>query len=145
MQFYVDGSPYGSPVTLNDDGEALIQDANLPAGHTRLPLLSCRRRQLQNQLFADRRDSGGPVNCDGRLTPPRPTRITAVVRSRNGLLSITVAFNEALDPGSAVELGLYSVFGGVQSGTTIYSKSLGIKTITYHRKGDSVTIKLAAP
>jgi hypothetical protein len=32
VQFYVDGSPYGSPVTLNDDGAALIQDANLPAG-----------------------------------------------------------------------------------------------------------------
>ena len=32
VQFYVDGTPYGDPVPLNEDGAATVTDSDLPAG-----------------------------------------------------------------------------------------------------------------
>jgi hypothetical protein len=147
VQFYVDGSPYGSPVILNADGAALIRDADLPTGSHRITADFL----PANGNFSASSSPTAAIQVVQSIvkfgsTPPRPTRITGVDRTRKGLLSITVAFNEALDPGSAVEPGLFSVFGGVHKrGKTIYSRNLGIKTVSYDSEVESVTIKLARP
>jgi len=62
------------------------------------------------------------------------------------LSSIALGFNEALNPGSASNAGLYSVLGAVKKrGKTVYSKNLGIKSVSYNANAGSVTINLAKP
>ncbi len=45
---------------------------------------------------------------------PQATGIVSVTHSRKGITSITIGFNEALEPGSADNRGLYSVLEGVK-------------------------------
>jgi hypothetical protein len=79
-------------------------------------------------------------------TPPQPTGIAGLGRSKKGLTSISLAFNEALESGSASNVDLYSVLGAVKKkGKTVYNKKLHIKSVSYNAKADSVTIKLAKP
>jgi hypothetical protein len=79
-------------------------------------------------------------------TAPAATGIIAVGQSRKGLTSITIAFNEALAPGSASETALYSVLGAVKKrGKTAYTKHVAVKSVTYNNSTRSVTITLAKP
>ena len=79
-------------------------------------------------------------------TPPHATGIAGVSRSNKGLISISVAFDEALAPGSASNLNLYTVDVGVKKrGKTIYSKNVGIRNISYDGNAHTVTINLAKP
>jgi hypothetical protein len=79
-------------------------------------------------------------------TPPHATGIVGVTHSRRGLTAIAVAFDEALDPGSAVNLSLYSVLGAVKShGKTVFSKGIAIRGVNYDSNAHTVTINLARP
>jgi hypothetical protein len=61
------------------------------------------------------------------------------------LTSITIGFNEALDPASVENPNLYSAFGGVKHRRkTVYTKPVRIRGISYN--GSSrLTINLAKP
>jgi hypothetical protein len=78
--------------------------------------------------------------------PPQATGIAGVGRSHKGLISISVAFDEALDPGSAGNPNLYTVHGGVKKrGKTIYSKNVAIRNISYDGNAHTVTLNLIRP
>jgi hypothetical protein len=70
----------------------------------------------------------------------------APVKSKKGLTSFTVSFNEPLNASSASNLGLYHVFGGVKKrGKLVFSKALAIKSASSSGGGSTVTINLAKP
>jgi hypothetical protein len=78
--------------------------------------------------------------------PPHATAIVHTARSRKGLTAITVAFDEALDPSSTGNKGLYGVFGPVKKRTmTVYSKPIAINAVNYDSNAHTVTINLARP
>ncbi len=78
-------------------------------------------------------------------TPPQITGIVSISRTKKGLTSITVGFNEALVRSSLVNLSLYSVHGAVtKHHKTVYTKGVAIKGISFD--GNShVTINLTRP
>jgi hypothetical protein len=87
------------------------------------------------------------INVIALPPPPSPhvTGVVSVTRSKKGLTSITVGFNEALLAESVILPSHYSVFGAAKKrGKTVYTKGLGKWTISFdgHTK---VTIKLAKP
>ena len=62
------------------------------------------------------------------------------------MTAITVAFDEALNSGSAGNLELYSVFLSVEKHRkAVYSKPLRIKDVSYNGSARTVTINLAKP
>ncbi len=90
------------------------------------------------------------INVNTSIVSPPPsaphiTGIVSVTRTRKGLTSITVGFDEPLLAGSVTELAHYSVFGAAKKhGKTVYTKGVGKWTISFD--GNSkVTIKLAKP
>ncbi len=61
------------------------------------------------------------------------------------MTSITLSFNEALDPGSASNTSLYRVLGAVKKrGKTAYRMAVAIKSVVYDNN-KTVTIHLAKP
>ena len=80
------------------------------------------------------------------LTPPHAIAIVGVGRSRKGLTSITIGFDEALNPGSVGNLALYSVLGAVKKRKKlVYSKGVVIRSASYDPSARTVTINLAKP
>jgi hypothetical protein len=80
------------------------------------------------------------------LTPPHVTGVVGVGHSRKGLTSIAVAIDEALNPDSAGNPGLYLVLGAAKKHKeTVHSKAVGIRSVSYDSKAHSVTINLAKP
>ena len=73
------------------------------------------------------------------------TGIVSLTRTKKGLTSITVGFDEALVRESVINLSLYSLLGAVtKHHKTLYTKGVGIKGISFD--GTSrVTINLAKP
>jgi hypothetical protein len=77
--------------------------------------------------------------------PPHVTGNVSVTRTKKGLTSITVGFDEALNPGSVANRALYSVLGAVKKHRkTVYSKGVRIKGISFDGN-TRVTINLAKP
>ena len=75
---------------------------------------------------------------------PQATGIVSVTHSRKGITSITIGFNEALEPGSADNRGLYSVLEGVKKRKkTVFNKADTIKSISYDGNNHTVAIKFA--
>ena len=82
--------------------------------------------------------------------PARPgahaTGIVGANHTRKGLVSITAAFDEALNPRFLNSLSLFSVLGGVRKhGKTIFSKSVLVNGFHYDDTAHTVTITLAKP
>jgi hypothetical protein len=78
--------------------------------------------------------------------PPRVTQIAGTGHTTKGLTTITVSFNEALNPGSADNPSLYIVDAGVtKRGKTVYTKKLAVRSPGYNAKTHTVTITLAKP
>ena len=81
--------------------------------------------------------------------PPRPPHATGIVganHTRKGLISITAAFDEALNPKFLNSLSLFSVLGGVRKhGKTVFSKSVLVNGFHYDDTAHTVTITLAKP
>ena len=66
--------------------------------------------------------------------------------TRKGLVSITAAFDEALNPEFLNSLSLFSVLGGVKKhGKTVFSKSVLVNGFHYDDTAHTVTITLAKP
>ena len=62
------------------------------------------------------------------------------------MTSITIGFNEALDPISATNQSLYALHSGVKKhGRTVFSKVVGIRGVTYDSIHNTLTINLAKP
>jgi hypothetical protein len=79
-------------------------------------------------------------------TVPQATGIVSVKHSKKGVTIITVAFNEALDLGSADSASLYTVLEGVKKRKkTVYSKPVAIRNVSYDSQDHTVAIKLAKP
>jgi hypothetical protein len=79
-------------------------------------------------------------------TPPHPLGTPTANHSGKGLTAISIAFNEALEPSSASNVGMYSILGGVRKkGKTVYTRGIGIKSVMYNPSSISVTISLAKP
>jgi hypothetical protein len=58
--------------------------------------------------------------------------------------SITLTFNEALDPASGTNTALYRILGAVKKhGKSFFSKAMKIKSVSYSAGGQSVTINLS--
>jgi hypothetical protein len=77
--------------------------------------------------------------------PPHATGVVGVGRSKKGLISVTIGFNEALDRSSVENARLYSVLGAVtKRRKTIYNKPVGIQSIGFNGNSN-VTINLAKP
>src|SRR5262249_4454309 len=78
--------------------------------------------------------------------PPRATGIVGASHTKKGLISITVAFDQALDPAKLNNRRLYSVLGGVtQQGKSIHGKGVRIRAVHYDDTAHAVTINLARP
>jgi hypothetical protein len=78
--------------------------------------------------------------------PPRVTRVVAVAHSRKAITSITVRFDEALDPASARKGRYYGLAAGVETGQTIaFSKRVKIVGVSYDRAAHAVRLRLAVP
>jgi hypothetical protein len=81
-----------------------------------------------------------------RRSNPRFWGLVQVQHARKKVASVTIAFNEAMVPGSVSSSALYSVLGGVpKRGRVVFSKRLKIRTIRYDRAGHTVSISLANP
>jgi Ca2+-binding RTX toxin-like protein len=79
-------------------------------------------------------------------SPPHATGVIAANHNRKGLISITVAFDEALNPELVNNPGLYSVRGGVKAhGKTVHGKTVRIRAVNYDDTAHTVTINLARP
>jgi hypothetical protein len=79
-------------------------------------------------------------------SPPAPTGIIGVVRSRKGLTAITVGFDAALNPGSAMNPAFYGVLAPVKKHRkTVYSKTVPIRSASLGGNGQTVTINLGKP
>ena len=84
----------------------------------------------------------------GRLdpTPPRVTGVVAVAHSRKAITSIILSFDEALDPGTAESGGFFSLASGAKRGhTTVFSKGVKIRSVSYDGTAYTVRLKLARP
>ena len=69
-----------------------------------------------------------------------------LVQSKQGVKSISVAFNESLNSASASTRGFYHVFAAVKKKhKTVYTQAVKIKSVVYNTAADSVTINLAKP
>jgi hypothetical protein len=71
--------------------------------------------------------------------------ISGVTQSSKGLTSITIAFNEALNAGSAKKTRLYGLLGEGNGGPLANSRHPTIKSAKYDSNTLSVTLKLARP
>jgi hypothetical protein len=79
-------------------------------------------------------------------SPPHATGIVGANHTKKGVISITVAFDEALNPELLNNPGLYSVRGGVKKqGKTVHGKSVLIRAVNYDDTAHTVTIHLARP
>jgi hypothetical protein len=62
------------------------------------------------------------------------------------LVSITLHFSEALNPVSATAVRQYKLRGGVASrGRVVYTRNVGIRSVSYNAVNPSVTILLTRP
>jgi hypothetical protein len=83
-------------------------------------------------------------------TPPRVAQIVVAGRSRQGLASFAVIFNESLTEGSATNASLYRVFEGVKRTVkkhkvTVFTRSVAIRNLSQSASGNTVTISLIKP
>jgi hypothetical protein len=79
-------------------------------------------------------------------TPPQPAQLAAVGQSKKGLAWVSLAFSDALNPGSATNPSQYVVYGAVKKrGKAVYSKPLPIRSVTYNAAMGRVTINLSKP
>jgi virginiamycin B lyase len=79
-------------------------------------------------------------------SPPHVLGIAGVARSKHGVSSVTVAFDEALNSGSAQSAGFYRVLGGVaKHRKTTFSKKLGLGFLIYDSNANTVRVNLAKP
>jgi hypothetical protein len=79
-------------------------------------------------------------------TPPRITRVIAVVNSRGAITSILLVFEGALDADTASEAVFYSLTLGVKRGRTIvFSRGVKIERVSYNQSAHTVRLKLARP
>jgi hypothetical protein len=92
------------------------------------------------------------VALPGTSTPPPPpprtqlqvTGIAVAGQTKKGLTSFNVAFNEAVNTGSASNVGHYHVFASVKKrGKATFSKALTIRDVV--GGGSTATINLAKP
>jgi virginiamycin B lyase len=99
-----------------------------------------------NLWFYAQQSTGGAAI--GRLdpTPPSVTGAVEVAHSRKAITSITLTFNEALDPGSAESGALFSLASEVKRGHKIvFSKRVKIGRVSYDGTAYTVQLKLARP
>jgi hypothetical protein len=79
-------------------------------------------------------------------TPPAVTGIVAVTHPRRKITAIVLGFNEALDPASAGNGGLYNLAAGVtKKHRLLFTKGVKIGAISYDGMKDTVTLRLARP
>jgi Calx-beta domain len=80
------------------------------------------------------------------LVAPRGLGVVEVQHVKKKVTAVTIAFNEAMNPGSAGNSALYSVLGGVRRGKRmVYSKKVKLGTVSYDEGADTVSISLAKP
>jgi uncharacterized delta-60 repeat protein len=81
--------------------------------------------------------------------PPSVPHVTGIAsggHSKKGLTSIIVLFDASMDSGSAGSQGNYKVFGAVKRKKhTVYTKFVGIRSITYDDSKHVATITLSKP
>ena len=81
--------------------------------------------------------------------PPPPPKVMGspkLVQSKQGVKSISVDFDEALNSASASTRGFYHVFAAVKKKhRTVYTQTVKIKSVVYNTAADSVTINLSKP
>ena len=92
----------------------------------------------------------------GSLVPPPPPPppppvapqilgVVAVGHSRKRVSSVTIAFNEAMVPGSASSSALFSVFGGVlKRKKTVFSRKIKIGSLSYNSAVNTISINWRA-
>ena len=82
----------------------------------------------------------------GQAQAPYVTGIAAGSHTKKGLTSITVAFDESMNPGSVMSASNYTVFGAVtKKRRTLYAKALGIRQISYNDSTHTATITFVKP
>ena len=145
VQFYVDSTAYGNPVTLAG-GTATISDAGLTAGSY---FIGAAYIPANIDFGAS---SSPPVSVDviatGAVVSPRIVAVTPE-KSGNELTGFIVLYNEPLDPGSATDSGLYHVFAGTTKRVKkrkdiVFIEPLAIKK-RVESSGDMVTVSLVKP
>ena len=91
-------------------------------------------------------DIGWSVQPPVMAAIPQATGIVSVKHSKKGVTTITIGFNEALNPASADNVSLYSVLDGVRvRKKTVYSRPVTIRNVIYDGTHHTVAIKLAKP
>ncbi len=148
---------YGGPVPLEPGGghwaAGVVVDGTLDLmdgggdGETQATSGTTPRNTVFSRLdYAALEDIGWLVQPPVTAAIPQATGIVSVKKSKKGVTTITIGFNEALDPGSADNVSLYKVLEGVKKRkTTVFSKPLKIKTVSYDATHHTVAIKLARP
>jgi hypothetical protein len=148
---------YGGPIPLETAGghwaAGVLSDGaqDLMDGGGDSQMQTTSSTEPRNHVFspldyAALEDIGWLVRPPVMAAIPQATAIVSAKHSKKGLTSIIVAFNEALDPGSADNVNLYSIQGGVRKRkTTVYSKPVTIRNVSYDGKDHTVAINLDKP
>jgi hypothetical protein len=89
---------------------------------------------------------GNTGGGSGEATAPRVLGVVEVQHVKKKVSSVTIAFNEAMNPGSAGNSALYGVLGGVRRGKRmVYSKKVKLGTVSYDEGAHTVSVSLAKP
>jgi hypothetical protein len=143
---FLDGTTVlnGVPVALGGTGTATFSTALLDQGTH-----SITADFVGNSSFQTSSSAALSLTVNAATTTataPQAMGISGVDHSKQGLTSITIAFNKALDPSSARDTDLYTVLGAVKKGgNTVYSKRVAVKSVSYVSNARALTINLAKP
>jgi hypothetical protein len=96
------------------------------------------------------------VTIEGSQTPivqpplapvlPRVLGVVEVQHARKKVSSLSIAFNEAMSPGSVSNVALYRFQGGVAKGRkVVFSKEVKVGHVVYDEAANTVSISLARP
>lgn len=79
-------------------------------------------------------------------TPPRVRSVGVAARTRQGITSLNVTFDKAMNTTSVRNTGRYQVLGGVtRGGRTTFPTKLAIRSVAYNSRNNTATITLARP
>jgi hypothetical protein len=132
----------GNSATINSDGQAaIIATAN---GSEGTYLVTARTVGALDTAFT--LTNLAPAPTPPELTSPTIMGVVSVERSRKGITSIVLGFNEAMDPASAGNRGFYGLASGVKKKHKLaFTKAVKISTVSYDNNAHTVTLKLAKP
>jgi hypothetical protein len=148
---------YGGPVPLEpggahwatgvlSDGAQDLMDGGGDRGTQATSSTATRNQYFSRLDYAALEDIGWLVQPPVMAAIPQATAIARAKHSKKGLTSFIIDFNEALDPGSADDINLYSILGGVRKRKkTVYSKPVTIRNVSYDSADHTVAINLMKP